>query len=74
MATERHRKNAISSLMLPDGTINFDHALMAREFLNAFRSRLGTIKEIKLDMDIVSLIPQVQGLDVLTRPFEEKKT
>ena len=72
MATERYRKNAIASLLLPDGTVTSDHALMASEFLNSFKNRTGTVKEIELGMDILSLVPMVQGLEVLTRPFEVK--
>ena len=31
---------------------------------------MGTVKPILLGNDILSLIPKVQGLEVLTKPFE----
>ena len=34
---------------------------------------MGTVKPIFLGNDILSIIPRVQGLDVLTRPFEVKE-
>ncbi|XP_073355472.1 uncharacterized protein [Aegilops tauschii subsp. strangulata] len=73
MATERYRKNSIASLQLSDGTISSDHGKMAKEFLETFKSRMGTIKPILLGNDIISLIPKVQGLEVLTKPFEVKE-
>ena len=46
---------------------------MAGEFLQAFKNIMGRVKDIVLDWDIVFLIPQVHGLEVLTWPFESKE-
>lgn len=73
MATERYRKNSIASLLLSDGSVMSDHEEMAKEFLHSFKGRMGTVLPIKLERDILSLIPKVQGLDVLTKPFEVKE-
>ena len=73
MATERYRKNSIASLLLSDGSVISDHEEMAKEFLNSFKGRLGTVLPITLEEDILSLIPRVQGLEVLTKPFEVKE-
>ena len=73
MATERYRKNSIATLQLSDGTVSSDHDTIAKEFLEIFKGRMGTVKPIFLGNDILSIIPRVQGLDVLTRPFEVKE-
>ena len=69
MATERYRKNSIASLHLSDGTVSSDHGEIAKEFLVTFKGRMGTLKPIVLGNDILSLIPRIQGLEVLTKPF-----
>ncbi|XP_073363498.1 uncharacterized protein [Aegilops tauschii subsp. strangulata] len=73
MATERYRKNSIASLQLSDETVSSDHGMMAKEFLEIFKSRMGTVKPILMGNDILSLISRVQGLEVLTKPFEVKE-
>ena len=50
-----------------------DHNTIAKEFLEIFKGRMGTVKPIFMGNDILSLIPRVQGLDVLTKPFEVKE-
>ena len=59
MATERYRKNSIARLQLSDGTVSSDHGEMAKEFLETFKGRMGTVKPILLGNDILSLIPKV---------------
>mgnify|MGYP000863857686 FL=1 len=73
MATERYRKNSIATLQLSDGSVSSDHNTIAKEFLEIFKGRMGTVKPIFMGNDILSLIPRVQGLDVLTKPFEVKE-
>ena len=73
MGTERYRKNSIACLLLPDGSVTSDHEEMAKEFLSSFKNRMGTVRPIALDENILSLIPRVQGLEVLTKPFELKE-
>ena len=48
MATERYRKNSIATLQLSDGTVSLDHGEIAKEFLVAFKGRMGTVKPILL--------------------------
>lgn len=73
MATERYRKNSIASLLLSDGSVTLNHEEMAKEFLSSFKRRMGTVRSISLDENILSLILRVQGLEVLTKPFELKE-
>jgi hypothetical protein len=63
----------LASLTLPDGSSTSDHENMAGEFLNAFKNRMGKVKDIAFDIDLSALLPHVDGLDVLTRPFEAKE-
>ena len=72
MATDRYKRNSISSLLLSDGTVSSDHQEMAKEFLDTFKGRMGIVKPIMLGEDIISLIPKVHGLEVLTKQFEVK--
>ena len=65
MATERYRRNSIARLQLSDGIVSSDHGEIAKEFLEAFKGRMGTIRPIFLGNDILSLIPKVQGIEVL---------
>ena len=58
---------------MPDGSVTSDHEEMAKEFLFSFKSRTGTVLPINLEEDIMSLIPRVQGLEVLTKPFDLKE-
>mgnify|MGYP005844701011 CR=1 FL=1 len=46
MATERHRKNSIATLQLSDGTVSTDHDIIAKEFLEIFKGRMGIVKPI----------------------------
>ena len=59
--------------MLFDGSSTSYHEEMAKEFLHSFNSRMGTVKVIKLERGILSLIPKVQVLEVLTKTFEVKE-
>ena len=72
MATEIYRKNSIASLLLSDGSITSNHGEMAKEFLLSFKNRMWTVRPISLDENILSLIPRVQGCEVLTKPFDLK--
>jgi hypothetical protein len=59
MATERYRRNCISSLQLEDGHIVSDHDLMAAEAWTCYKKRMGTSVGIDMKFDLQSLIPAV---------------
>ena len=69
MVTERYRRNSIASLLLSDGIVSLDHEEMVTEFLDTFKGRIGTVKPIMLGEDVISLIPKVHGMEVLTKQF-----
>ena len=52
MATERHRKNSIASLKLPDGTVVSDHSQMAGIIWSCFKNRMGTSRGIVMGFDL----------------------
>ncbi|XP_071676915.1 uncharacterized protein [Lolium perenne] len=69
MATERYRRNNISSLKLSDGHIVTDHDLMAAEAWTCYKGRMGTSVGIQMRFDLQRLIPIVDGLDDIVVPF-----
>jgi hypothetical protein len=69
MATERYRRNAISSLVLPDGHVVSDHEQMAGVAWNAYKQRLGTSTDISMRFDLDRLVGRVVGLDALASQF-----
>ena len=73
MATERHRRNSIASLRLPDGSVVSDHSQMAGIIWSCFKNRMGTSRGIVMGFDLSSLISPVSGLEVLTKPFEKEE-
>ena len=73
MATERHRRNSIASLRLPDGYVVSDHSQMAGIIWSCFKNRMGTSRGIVMGFDLPSLISPVAGLDVLTKPFTKEE-
>ena len=73
MATERHRRNSIVSLTLPDGTTCSDHGGLAQVFHDSFRDRMGVAKGISMGFDLSTLLSSVEGLDVLTKPFDKEE-
>ena len=73
MAIERHRRNSIASLRLPDGSVVSDHSQMVGIIWSCFKNRMGTFRGIVMGFDLSSLISPVSGLEVLTRPFEKEE-
>jgi hypothetical protein len=73
MATERYRKNAISSLQLMDGHIVSDHDQMAAVAWTCYKQRMGTTSGIRMCFDLPNLVQRVDGLDVLAEPFSVKE-
>jgi hypothetical protein len=46
---------------------------MAGIALNKFKERMGKAKGISMGFDLASLLTPVEGLDVLTKPFEKEE-
>jgi hypothetical protein len=73
MATERHRKNSIATLALPDGSIVTEHADKEKLIFEAFKERLGTCDSPIMQYDLSSIISPVDGLEELSQPFTKAK-
>src|SRR3954469_24998006 len=69
MATERYRRNAISSLKDENGDLVYDHHLMQGMIWSDFHNRMGTSHGIQLGFDLGDLIQPVDGLHELSDPF-----
>jgi hypothetical protein len=69
MATERHRKNSIATLALPDGAIVTEHADKEKLIFEAFKDRLGTCDSPTMQFDLSAIISPVDGLEELSQPF-----
>jgi len=73
MATERYRRNAISSLKDNNGDLVYDHHLMQGMIWSDFHNRMGTSQGIQLGFDLDDLIQPVDGLHELSAPFSDKE-
>jgi hypothetical protein len=69
MATQRMRRNAISSSKAADGRIVSDHDEMAGMLWSEYGERLETSIPIQMQFDLASLIEKVPGLEELTTTF-----
>jgi hypothetical protein len=71
MASQRYRRNNISSIKANTGELISDHHQMAGIIHGKFREMMGEYKGIKMVFDLKKLLKLVQGLDELTKPFEK---
>ncbi|XP_071681718.1 uncharacterized protein [Lolium perenne] len=71
MATERYRRNAIAMLRDVDGNEVTDHDSMAGLFWREYKERMGRSESISMQFDLERILHRVDGLQELTRPFEE---
>ena len=62
MASERMRKNSISSLHAPNGAIHTDHEQMANLLWSSYRERMGVSQGIQMEFNLPDLIHPVEGL------------
>ncbi|XP_071683219.1 uncharacterized protein [Lolium perenne] len=69
MATQRHRRNAISMLTTVDGRQVSDHAEMAGLLWSSYKERMGMSEGISMQFDLAALIEKVPGLDEISMPF-----
>ena len=73
MATQRYRRNTISSLKMENGEVTNDHVLMAGIAWESFKRRMGQSTGIEMGFQLQTLLQRVSGLDVLSRPFEKEE-
>ena len=68
MATERYRRNTITSIKDAAGDVVTDHHQLASMFWSDFKQRMGQARGIRMNFDL-SLLTRVDGLEALSRPF-----
>lgn len=73
MATERHRRNAITSLQLADGQMVELHDEKADFLFKTYKQRLGETDNHSMLFDLAQLIMKVDGLEVLSAPFTKQE-
>ena len=73
VATERYRKNSISTLKLDDGTLIEDHIGKASLLFSSYKQRLGSSDPPNMRFNLHHIIKKVEGLDELTSPFTTDK-
>ena len=73
MATERYRRNTISSIKSVDGDMITDHQHLAGMFWSDFNQRMGQSKGIQMGFDLDTLISWVDGLEELSLPFTDSE-
>jgi exonuclease III len=71
MASQRYRRNSISSIKADNGDLISDHHQMAGIIHSKFRERMGQSKGISMGFDLNRLLQPIPGLDELTKPFEK---
>ena len=73
MATQRYRRNAISSIRMEDGLVTTDHNQMAGIIWDSYKQRMGMSNGIHMGFNLDSLLQRVEGLETLSRPFEKEE-
>ena len=73
MATERYRKNCISSLKTDDGLQVDDHASKESILFEAFKKRLGTKNTSPMRFNLSRMMRAEVDFDSLTVPFTHKE-
>ena len=66
MATERYRRNTITSIKNAAGEVVTDHHQLASMFWYDFKQRMGKAKGIRMNFDLNSLLTRVDGLEDLS--------
>ena len=69
MATERYRKNFISSLKINDDIVVEDHAGKESILFEAFKARLGKTKPQQMKFNLSQMLCDNVDFDSLTTPF-----
>jgi len=73
LASERYRRNAITSLRLDNGTTVEDHAGKEALIYHAYKDRLGTSGNYQMKFDLPNIIKRREDLDQLTTPFSRQE-
>jgi hypothetical protein len=73
IATERHRRNSIATILLNDGTVAENHTEKENAIYQAFKERLGTCTSPIMHVDLPSLIAPTSGLEELSLPFTKEE-
>ena len=73
MATERYRRNSISSLLLPDGHVVTDHDQMASVAWECYKQRMGTSQGIQMRFNLSAMFQKVDNLQSLVADFSVKE-
>jgi hypothetical protein len=73
MATERYRRNNISTLISDNGDIANTHAAKEEIIFQSFKQRLGSSDQPQMLLDLGSLIQPTPGLEELSSPFTKEE-
>jgi hypothetical protein len=73
IATERHRRNSIASITLPDGNIVTEHTDKEHIIYQTYKERLGSCSTPQMQFDLASLITPTPGLEELSVPFTKEE-
>jgi hypothetical protein len=71
VATERHRRNAIASITLPDGSYVQDHDGKALVLFQTYKQRLGVLDPHQMKFDLNDLFTPLPGLESISSPFSK---
>ena len=73
LATERFRRNTISSLINDDGLSLSSHNAMAGLIWSSYKDRMGVSCGIDMLFDLENLIQPVPVLENLSEPFSDEE-
>jgi hypothetical protein len=68
-ATIKHRRNLISSLKDPSGSVHYDHQTKENILWDAFKERLGTSDSPEMMFNLEQLLNRADNLEWLSDPF-----
>jgi hypothetical protein len=73
IATERHRRNYVASLLLSDGNIVTEHKDKEEIIFQTYKDRLGSCSTPQMEFDLPPLITPIPGLEELSIPFTKQE-
>jgi hypothetical protein len=73
MATERHGRNNISSLISDDGAFVTEHPDKENLIFQTYENRMGTTSQPPMIFDLASLSQPTDGLEDLSVPFTSQE-
>ena len=72
-ATERYRKNTITSIETSDGRVVMEHNEKAAVLLETFKGRMGTTTNPHMCFNLEELILRNDNLEQLSAPFSKEE-